>query len=273
MNEQAATTFGAALKSERERMGLTQTELATRISTSQQNIAGWEKGRALPRQELFEKLVAHFGKDSPLAALPPRGTLPSLWRHATITTTDFSDEELPSFSGRQAEPESAPAASRVRFSRPRPPEDTPVAQWLLPRTGHNERLRSALPEHLQANVEVEVAPRYRADYWSEKLGLELKVTAETLLLRVARDGMQHLLALRAKAERAGAKPPAHLVVTIVVPQFTGAAARQLPRAVEEADLLGVELLMCSGVEEAAAAIVGYETGQLPMPEDEDWGAF
>lgn len=75
MNEIPETTFGKSLRLEREARQLTQTQLATLVGTSQQNIAGMEAGRSLPKEAIFEKLVEVFGKHSSVAQLPPRGVI------------------------------------------------------------------------------------------------------------------------------------------------------------------------------------------------------
>lgn len=73
--EAATTTYGAVLRAERKARGWNQSELAEKIGTSQQNVGHWEAGRTVPRIALHEKLLVLFGQDSPLAALPPRGSI------------------------------------------------------------------------------------------------------------------------------------------------------------------------------------------------------
>ena len=75
MNSIPETTFGKSLRLEREARQLTQTQLAVLAGTSQQNIAGMEAGRSLPKEAIFEKLVEVFGKHSSVAQLPPRGVI------------------------------------------------------------------------------------------------------------------------------------------------------------------------------------------------------
>ncbi|NMM13871.1 MAG: helix-turn-helix transcriptional regulator [Rhodoferax sp.] len=63
-------TFGYALNAERKRLGITQGQLAERTNTTQQNVAGLESDKSLPRPELFSKIIEVFGRDSILATLP-----------------------------------------------------------------------------------------------------------------------------------------------------------------------------------------------------------
>ncbi len=75
MNSSSETTFGKSLRLARESKKLTQTQLADIVGTSQQNIAGMEAGRSLPKQAIFDKLCEVFGQHSSVAQLPPRGVI------------------------------------------------------------------------------------------------------------------------------------------------------------------------------------------------------
>lgn len=75
MNSSSETTFGKSLRLARESKKLTQTQLADLAGTSQQNIAGMEAGRSLPKQAIFDKLCEVFGQHSSVAQLPPRGVI------------------------------------------------------------------------------------------------------------------------------------------------------------------------------------------------------
>ena len=76
MEAKKSTTFAKAVKLERLRLELTQTQLADAVGTTQQNVAGWESSKSLPKTPTWERLVELFGKNSPVAALPPRGEIP-----------------------------------------------------------------------------------------------------------------------------------------------------------------------------------------------------
>lgn len=75
MQNERETTFGSSLRLAREAKQLTQTQLANLVGTSQQNIAGMEAGRSLPKEAIYDKLCEVFGKHSDIAQLPPRGVI------------------------------------------------------------------------------------------------------------------------------------------------------------------------------------------------------
>lgn len=60
-SEDAFGVLAAFLKAERQRMGLTQTELAQRAGVSQQVIADWETGKRKPRSDGAVKLAKALG--------------------------------------------------------------------------------------------------------------------------------------------------------------------------------------------------------------------
>ena len=75
MQDRSSTTFAKAVRAERKRLQMTQDQLAVAVGTTQQNVAGWEAGKSLPRPETFDRLVETFGPHSVVAALPPRGEI------------------------------------------------------------------------------------------------------------------------------------------------------------------------------------------------------
>ncbi len=66
------STFGATLKRDRERLGISQDELAKRVGVSQQAVANWESGDSHPRKDRRERLLEVLGPNSELATNPPR---------------------------------------------------------------------------------------------------------------------------------------------------------------------------------------------------------
>lgn len=60
--------FAQYLKDQRKRLGLSQAELAARVSVSQQTIAGWEGGKASPRGVSAVRLASVLGVD--VAGMP-----------------------------------------------------------------------------------------------------------------------------------------------------------------------------------------------------------
>ena len=56
----------------RERLGLSQAELAARVGTKQPGIARVESGRVVPRLELLQKIAAASGRSLEVRFGPPR---------------------------------------------------------------------------------------------------------------------------------------------------------------------------------------------------------
>jgi transcriptional regulator with XRE-family HTH domain len=65
-------TFGELLKQDRERLQLSQEQLAKMLDVSQQAVANWEAGTSHPRKDRREKLVQVLGPESSLVKTPPR---------------------------------------------------------------------------------------------------------------------------------------------------------------------------------------------------------
>lgn len=225
MEEETITTFGKALRAERERMGLTQKELADRVGTVQQSVGGWEAGRSLPRPEMFDKLVEVFGPHSPVAALPPRGQIVQRAKYGPSPMRPFKEinesrikRELDARLARAVEepvrvyPHQEAAIDGLMSG--------PVVQSLDSRFANARRatairrahlrdtLRDLLPEELHRHMEARIPAHHlqaRADYISDRLCLEIirsgfgsgRSPAEALNVQSARLGMQRLLVSRA----------------------------------------------------------------------------
>lgn len=123
--EPSTTTYGAALRAERKAKGLSQFDLAKAAGTSQQNVGHWEAGRSMPRPELHDKLLAIFGEHSPLAALPPKGTInlglsvPAWYRkrNELQAASVGVREEAPPYLGLPPEFDGSGAAARSAIAR------------------------------------------------------------------------------------------------------------------------------------------------------------
>ncbi len=87
--DKTTITFAKAVRAERKRLCMTQDQLALAVGTTQQNVAGWEASKSLPRPDIFDNLVEVFGPDSVVAGLPPRGQI-QLTNQATEVTPPAS---------------------------------------------------------------------------------------------------------------------------------------------------------------------------------------
>ncbi len=71
--------YGEALKYQREISGLSQTELARNVGTSQQNIGRWENNEVLPNIDFCVQLAAFYGISvNELLGISEGGTAPAV---------------------------------------------------------------------------------------------------------------------------------------------------------------------------------------------------
>lgn len=238
------TTFHDALFAERERMGLTQAELADKLSTSQQNIASWESGRTAPRRRTLSRITEFFGPDSPVTKLAPTNDDPPM-----------SPEPLRSSLFRKEPEMRGIAASRVRSEMIEPPPD----------------LVTLVPENFRTYVEaaIQVGSRTaRADYWSPKLGLEIIWMRQSGLLNPAlprtRQAMQQLLVFN----KADPSPERRLAVVVVSQDTALLQGNVLERIYIESSLLDINVIFTNTAEGVVHTITEYEQGDPTVFDQE-----
>ncbi len=61
MESKFSLNYGEALKEQREKLGLSQSMVASKINTSHQNISRWESGKILPSIDFCVKLADLYG--------------------------------------------------------------------------------------------------------------------------------------------------------------------------------------------------------------------
>jgi len=278
MNESTAnSTFAKALRSERKRMELTQAQLADRIGTSQQNIAGMEKGLSLPRPDLHDRMVDLFGSDSVIAALPPKRDLllateaigkasatAALETISQVKGFDYAREVLPSRVVTSADWRRAaaidPKATREALREVLPVEyHQYIDGWVL--SPENQRIPGV---------------GYRADYLSPGLCVEMKrVFMGHRLLEVVRLGIQQISLFRnilESKERVESLHPQHrrYVLALVVDSLdTLITGRQMNRASYEAAMCQVEIHFCNHPTAVAHTILMIEKGTEEESEEHD----
>lgn len=54
-------TFGEVLKSQREAVGMTQTQLADAVGLKQSDISRWERDERIPRWEMIQRIADALG--------------------------------------------------------------------------------------------------------------------------------------------------------------------------------------------------------------------
>ena len=61
MENDLVLNYGESLKEQREKLGLSQSTVASKINTSHQNISRWESGKVLPSIDFCVKLADLYG--------------------------------------------------------------------------------------------------------------------------------------------------------------------------------------------------------------------
>ena len=233
-------SFHDALFAERERVGLTQTQLANALGTSQQNVASWESGRSVPRARTLARLVEYFGPNSPIARLAPKGRLePSVPVRLVSTSPGEPD-----------------VVQDLRTIWRNTAGDNP--------TRHPPDLRKHLAERLQGFVEhpIRLGNRTaRADYWSPALGLEFfQVSANSpplSILQRARAAMQQLLVWN-RIDPGSRKLALVIVVEDAASILQGSL---LERMTTESSVLGIEVVYTSAIHGVVNVIEQTEDGK------------
>lgn len=257
----ATTTFGKAVRSERKRLGLTQKQLADKLGTSQQNAGGWETAKSFPGHDLFEKLVDLFGRDSPVASMPPRTPnteiqLVPAAKQMQPTTAEVRDEY-----GERA---------RIQFER----------EWRKGARLDTSVLADELPAELKPNLQRIVENphlfgtyQYKADYLSDKLCLEMKKVTGNRLEYTARLGMQQMVLFKTILEQAN--PPKERTGTYVLALVIDDLGRTngISRLSFEAAMLGIIIGFYNNQSAVAKSIIqledgGYDTDLFNEPADD-----
>lgn len=287
-------SFGQVLRAERKRLGLTQDQLAERIGTSQQNVAGWEANRARPRREQLQKLI-DFLNAQPQPERSDHAIRPSatavLQALAMVSGAAVGSLLMPGIgaslgatignllaAGKSPKKES-PAdidfaeheGPQISFSRSQQVYFEPEREFV-----------DALPAEYRQNANRQLQNR-ELDYWSQKLVLEIKSVRNPANLATRGSMALHRLNIcRKLMEREGRGVPPYFYLALVFPDTLiharpGGAVQQVQ---EEAALLGFGCVMTHSYADVAKFVTEVEAGGLDSaaeidgPEQHpDWGRF
>lgn len=275
MQETETTSFGEALKAERNRRGWSQQELADKVGVTQQNVGNWERGANMPKQAALDKLIEVLGQDSPIASTRLKPELRVL-HFAGESTVDY-----PSFSRRQTEPNVLTVA--------RMPLRPPIRETHL-------KLAELLPSELKQNLERRISlgrASYLADYLSDKLcvGIKKIIRSSSVsrgeqgftmfnLRRSQRDALFQLTAIRKINENLNPSGSSlrYVAVYMAPDEETAMWAESNAPLLEEARLFDVDFRVVSTFEKVASIIKFYEKSELSPDEgtatdeidSEDW---
>jgi transcriptional regulator with XRE-family HTH domain len=234
-------TFGELLKQDRERLQLSQEQLAKMLDVSQQAVANWEAGTSHPRKDRRDKLVEVLGPESALVKTPPR----YYFERASITSS------TPKYV--------------VRTYGPSPD-----------RLGLQADLTAALPEMLRKHVGGSISyGQQKRDYDYVSHGVVARC-----IRAVNPEGWPHALSVMRETVRlamaAGRyshtpEPTASVVLFIISSEHPARVLKFVDAAVFDATILGVTVNVVPDVVAIANTIVELEQAyERQMREFQAW---
>lgn len=237
--------FPEALRLSRKLKDLSQGDVGVAVGASQQTVAGWERGRSMPRRAVYAKLVELFGADSLVATFPPKDEdlLPEvLERTAGYAKLDPVHLKTPL---KAAEP-------RTFYTQTSP---VPMDQRAV-----INGIRSAIPEKLLPALGVTLEHRghyYFATYQSDRVCLvclQYRI-ASVVTLAIRRETEspdRYRMAIRAAVRRAAREAIHQLVILRAINKLAGSDERTYVATVTPIDAaIGLDGLMPPQIEDEA----------------------
>ena len=253
-------TFGATLRTDRERLKMSQDQLAEMLGVSQQAVANWEAGVSMPRRERRARLLQILGPGSELATNPPR--------YEFVPSEDRPvSQPLRSLTGEPTEPEKM--AANPDFNR-RPPGALHSF-----RRNQFKAFADRLPTELRPYVEnrISIGAQSRTiDYLSPRWGVEVKAVNDPRFVSLtAAAELVRLAVVRGIADQ-GLRPPREYALILVSEGGPLQANAGLQRLMFDAGVLGISVYQVESFNQAAELVVQLETGEENVtdetPDDE-----
>lgn len=225
------STFAQLLKEERERKGLSQEALGKLVGVSQQTVAQWEAGNALPRAERRQRLDQILGL--------------------------YGDKK----------PQSRPHAAFTRATELfREPSATPLAAIHETYKRDQEALREALPAQLHRYLEGMIGVgnmQRRLDYLSPSAAVEIKrVSSARNALNVMAPAILRLAIARQLSEASGQFR--HYLLIVLCDEAL--PLRALNYASFDAGVLGITVENVRTMREAATLLAAVEEAGPDFPD-------
>lgn len=255
------STFGATLRTDRERLKMSQDQLADMLGVSQQAVANWEAGVSMPRRERRARLLQILGPGAELTRNPPRYEfIPAQDQPASQPNSTLRGQRLESIemaTNPEFRRQSEEAAKNFEEARRK------VELNLSRHRQARDEFMQALPEELRAYVDGQItvgAATRRLDYLSPRRGVELKRTPNSKFMAWvnAAPALVNLAVVRGIADQ-GLRPPRDYSLVFVTeggPSLTGSA---MQKVMFDAGVLGVTVYQVDSFAEAAKLVVQLET--------------
>jgi transcriptional regulator with XRE-family HTH domain len=255
------TSFGELLKSDREKLRLSQEALAKMMNVSQQAVANWEAGTSHPKRERRVQLLQILGPNSGLARNPPR------------------QEFLPSQDSKEDSPNSTTRAQRLeRIEMPNHPEflqqseDSAkrlqearlrIDRFLARKELDREEFVQALPKELHTYLDGQItvgAQTRRLDYLSPRWGIEIRRAPGNRFMTwsAAAPSLVKLAVVRGIADQ-GIRPPRDFSMVVVHDGLAMRADGTMQKLMFDAGVLGISVYQVETFAQAADLVRQLET--------------
>lgn len=255
-----ATTFGETLRIDRERLKMSQEQLAKLLDVSQQAVANWEAGTAQPRRERRARLLQILGPNSELARNPPRYEfIPAQDQAVSQPSSTLRGQRLERIemaTNPEFRRQSEEIAKSVEDARRK--MDTVFAR----RKAEREEFQQALPEELRSYVEGQItvgAQTRRMDYLSPRWGVELKnAPSNRFMLWVnSAPALLNLAVARGIADQ-GLRPPREYALILVNDTIPLRADGTMQKLMFDAGVLGISVYQVFTYTQAAELVTMLE---------------
>lgn len=266
------STFGELLRTDRERMKMSQEQLAKLLDVSQQAVANWEADNAHPRRERRARLLQILGPSSQLAKNPPRYEFIPVEDQPVSHPGNILRGERLERTEMATNPESLKqsheaAAARLKASR------------LNIESAHDrmkmqrEEFMGHLPIELRSYAEGQItvgAQTRHLDYLSPRWGIEIKKVPSHRFMswNAAAPALLKLAVVRSVADQ-GLRPPREYSLILVSETLTRSTDSTMNRLMFDAGVLGITLYQVESFGKAADLVRQLETDDDDDPEATD----
>lgn len=260
------STFGELLKTDRERLQLSQEQLAERLGVSQQAVANWENGTSHPRKDRRALLLEILGPNSELTKNPPRYDFIPVEDQAPVTRT-LPDFTIGTLKGAvNVEVKTTGIISRAMVGSPSVDFDAigtePRPYLFSLRRNFLEKLRAELPEPLRKNVDQNIGFGQRVrtyEYVSTGViarAMQMPGNPDLLVGRAARHVIH--LGMASRRHDMGHEPSATNVLFILSEEPEVVLKKRIDSLTFDANQLGVAISVAPTAVQVASAIVALE---------------
>jgi len=255
------STFGETLKLDRERLKMSQDQLASMLGVSQQAVANWEAGASHPRRERRARLLQILGPGAELVRNPPRQDfIPVEDQPVSLSTATLRGQRREAvMMASDPEYKRKTEESTRRFEETRLRVESTLERHRQARDEFAHALPEELRTYIEGTITVGAATR-RLDYLSPRRGVELKRTPNSKYMAWvnAAPALVHLAVVRGIADQ-GMRPPRDyslVFVTEGAPSLSGSA---LQKVMFDAGVLGISVYQVESYTQAAELIAELET--------------